>query len=160
MCNCAESGMSSEASVTTWVQRELQLPAMRRGCHPITERIIEAMPELQYVRVGLLHVFIQHTSASLTINENADPAVLKDLDDVLDALVPERPTYRHAEEGEDDMPGHAKASLLGSSLTVPVRHGRLCLGVWQGICLCEHRSRAGPRRLILTLQGDIVGISQ
>jgi secondary thiamine-phosphate synthase enzyme len=134
----------------------LTLPPFPKGFHPITHYILEALPELPQAKVGLLHVFLQHTSASLTINENADPDVLVDLDRVLDALVPEDFPYRHAEEGDDDMPGHVKASLMSSSLTIPVRDGRLCLGVWQGICLCEHRRRGGRRRLVLTLQGEVL----
>ena len=139
-----------------WFQHELTLPPFPKGFHPITHYILEALPELPQAKVGLLHVFLQHTSASLTINENADPDVLVDLDRVLDALVPEDFPYRHAEEGDDDMPGHVKASLMSSSLTIPVRDGRLCLGVWQGICLCEHRRRGGRRRLVLTLQGEVL----
>jgi secondary thiamine-phosphate synthase enzyme len=106
------------------------------------------------VRVGLLHVFIQHTSASLTINENADPDVLHDLEASIDNLAPEDFPYHHSVEGPDDMPAHVKASLMGSSLTIPVRDGRLVLGTWQGIYLCEHRDHASSRRLTLTLQGD------
>lgn len=142
----------------TWFQREIQLPSVGRGIHPATRYILDALPELGQVKVGLLHVFLQHTSASLTINENADPDVLIDLDRSLDALAPEDFPYRHTCEGDDDMPGHVKSSLMGCSVTVPVRDGRLCLGVWQGICLCEHRSRAGRRRLVLTLQGEVAGI--
>jgi secondary thiamine-phosphate synthase enzyme len=139
-----------------WFQHELTLPSFPKGFHPITHHILEALPELPQAKVGLLHVFLQHTSASLTINENADPDVLVDLDRVLDALVPEDFPYRHAEEGDDDMPGHVKASLMSNSLSIPVRDGRLCLGVWQGICLCEHRRRGGRRRLVLTLQGEVL----
>ena len=139
----------------SWIQRDIRLPSLRKGCHPITRLITEALPELANVNVGLLHVFIQHTSASLSINENADPDVLVDLDRVLDALAPEDFPYSHTCEGSDDMPGHVKSSLLGSSLTVPIRDGRLRLGTWQGICLCEHRQRASERRLVLTIQGDI-----
>lgn len=106
------------------------------------------------IKMGLLHVFIMHTSAALTINENADPDVLVDLDRVLDAVVPEDFPYRHAEEGADDMPGHAKSSIFGSSLTIPIRDGRLWLGTWQGICLCEFRRRGPRRRLMLTVQGE------
>ncbi len=138
----------------SWLQRELQLPALARGCHKITRLILGALPELADVKIGLLHVFIQHTSASLSINENADPDVLVDLDRVLDALAPEDFPYRHTCEGPDDMPGHVKSSLLGSSLTIPIRDGRLCLGTWQGVCLCEHRQRASGRRLVLTVQGE------
>ncbi|MGD0898648.1 MAG: secondary thiamine-phosphate synthase enzyme YjbQ [Thermoguttaceae bacterium] len=139
-----------------WFQREVQLPPHSKGFHPITAEILEALPEIPQVKVGLLHVFLQHTSASLTINENADPDVLVDLDRVLDALVPQSFPYRHAEEGDDDMPGHVKASLMGNSLVVPVREGRLCLGMWQGICLCEHRRRGPRRHLVLTLQGEVL----
>lgn len=141
----------------SWLQRDVQLPAFTRGCHPITRLVIEALPELADVKIGLLNVFIQHTSASLSINENADPDVLVDLDRVLDAVVPEDFPYRHTCEGPDDMPGHAKSSLLGASLTIPIRDGRLRLVTWQGICLCEHRQRAGRRRLVLTVQGNGVG---
>jgi secondary thiamine-phosphate synthase enzyme len=139
-----------------WFQHELQLPAFPKGFHPITHRILEALPELPQVKVGMLHVFLQHTSASLTINENADPDVLVDLDRVLDTLAPADFAYRHAEEGGDDMPSHVKASLMGSSLSIPIRDGRLCLGVWQGVCLCEHRHRGGRRHLVLTLQGEVL----
>ena len=137
-----------------FLQRDLQLPAFRRGIHPITRAVVEALPEIAQVAVGLLHVFIQHTSASLTINENADPDVLVDLDRVLDTVAPETFDYRHQEEGPDDMPGHVKNSLLGCSLTVPIGNGQLRLGTWQGICLCEHRRHGGCRRLVLTLCGE------
>jgi secondary thiamine-phosphate synthase enzyme len=139
-----------------WFQHEIQLPAFVRGIHPITEAVLESLPELPQVKVGLLHVFLQHTSASLTINENADPDVLVDLHRTLDALAPEDFPYQHTVEGEDDMPAHVKASLLGCSLTIPIRDGRLCLGVWQGVCLCEHRRRGGRRRLVLTVQGEVL----
>jgi secondary thiamine-phosphate synthase enzyme len=139
-----------------WFQHELQLPVFPRGIHPITPKILDAMLELTQVKVGILHVFLQHTSASLTINENADPDVLVDLHRSLDAVVPEDFPYQHTVEGPDDMPGHVKSSLLGCSLTIPVRDGRLCLGVWQGICLCEHRRHGGRRRLVLTLQGEVL----
>jgi secondary thiamine-phosphate synthase enzyme len=137
-----------------WFQREIQLPVFPQGIHKITDRVVAAMSELEHVRIGLLNVFIQHTSAGLTINENADPDVLYDLDQSLSVLAPEDVPYRHVEEGPDDMPAHVKASLMGCSLTIPVRSGRLCLGIWQGICLCEHRRHAGRRRLVLTLQGN------
>jgi secondary thiamine-phosphate synthase enzyme len=137
-----------------WFQRTLQLPPFSKGCHPITRQLLDALPELAQIKIGLLHVFIQHTSASLTINENADPDVLIDLDHMLDSLVPEDFSYRHQEEGSDDMPGHVKASLMSSSLTIPVAGGRLALGTWQGICLCEHRRQAGRRRIVMTLEGE------
>ena len=139
----------------SWLQREIQLPRFARGCHLITRHVVDAMPELANVRTGLFHVFIQHTSASLSINENADPDVPVDLGRVLDSLAPEGFPYRHTIEGPDDMPGHVKATLTDSSLTIPIRDGRLCLGTWQGIYLCEHRRRAGGRRLVLTLQGEM-----
>ena len=136
-----------------WLQRTLRLPAASRGFHLVTRAIVAALPELAEIEVGLLHVFIQHTSASLTINENADPDVPRDLERVIDTLAPEDFPYDHTAEGSDDMPAHVKASLLGSSVTIPVAAGRLCLGTWQGIYLCEHRDRASPRTLVLTLQG-------
>ena len=138
-----------------WFQHEIQLPAFPQGIHKITDRVVAAVPELDRVSVGLLNVFVQHTSASLTINENADPDVLYDLNQSLASLAPEDASYRHMEEGADDMPAHVKASLMGCSLTIPVRDGQLCLGIWQGICLCEHRQHGGRRRLVLTLQGDV-----
>ena len=137
-----------------WFQHEIQLPPFPRGLHPITHIVFDAAPEMVQLRVGLLHVFLKHTSASLSINENADPDVLADLDQALDAIAPEDFPYRHTVEGRDDMPGHIKSSLLGCSLTVPIRDGRLCLGTWQGICLCEHRHRAGRRHLVLTIHGE------
>ena len=137
-----------------WFQRVLQLPPYSRGFHLITPQVVKAVPELATLRVGLLNVFIEHTSASLTINENADPDVPADLEAALDALAPEEFPYRHTAEGPDDMPAHVKAALLGSSVTVPVHEGRLRLGTWQGIYLCEHRNRAGGRKLVLTLHGE------
>jgi secondary thiamine-phosphate synthase enzyme len=128
--------------------------ALPRGIHAITNYILKASPEIAQFRIGLLHVFLQHTSASLSINENADPDVLVDLDHVLDAIAPEKFPYRHTIEGPDDMPGHVKASLLGCSLTVPITDGQLRLGTWQGICLCEHRRHGGRRNLTITLQGE------
>jgi secondary thiamine-phosphate synthase enzyme len=137
-----------------WVQRQLQLPPLRRGFHLITHEVVDKLPELRSIQIGLLHVFVQHTSASLTINENADPDVPGDLERALDALAPENFPHQHTLEGPDDMPAHVKASLLGSSISMPVHNGQLCLGTWQGIYLCEHRNRGTPRRLILTLYGQ------
>jgi secondary thiamine-phosphate synthase enzyme len=138
-----------------WTQRELRLRPFPRGFHLITAGIVEALPEIADLRVGLLHVFIRHTSASLTLNENADPTVRADFERHMSVLVPENaPYYQHTLEGPDDMPAHIKASLMGSSLTLPVTGGRLALGTWQGIYLCEHRDRAGGRTLVLTLQGE------
>jgi len=139
---------------TDWYQDTLQLRAMPRGFHQITREIVEAIPILSDFQLGLLHVFIQHTSASLTINENADPDVPLDLESAISAIAPEDFPYRHTIEGPDDMPAHVKSSLLGNSVIVPVSNGRLNLGTWQGIYLCEHRNRASGRRLVLTLQGQ------
>lgn len=127
---------------------------MGRGFHLITGQILDVLPEIDRLRAGLLHVFIQHTSASLTINENADQDVTLDLESSFAAIAPEDFPYRHTCEGPDDMPAHVKASILGNSLTIPVSDGRLCLGTWQGIYLCEHRNAGGPRRLVLTMQGQ------
>jgi secondary thiamine-phosphate synthase enzyme len=141
----------------TWIQRTIELTAQPRGFHLVTREVLAALPELSHIEVGLLHIFIQHTSASLTINENADPDVPADLESSLAAIVPESFPYRHTCEGPDDMPAHVKASLLGASLTIPVRQGELTLGTWQGIYLCEHRRRGGRRRLVLTLWGETAG---
>ena len=138
-----------------WTQKTIQLKARARGFHLITRDIEQALPELAGVSVGLLHVFIQHTSASLTINENADPTVRVDFEEVFSRSVPEnQPYYKHNDEGPDDLPAHIKSSLLGPSLTIPVTDGRLALGTWQGIYLCEHRDYGGSRRLVLTLHGE------
>ena len=137
-----------------WLQREVTLSPRPRGCHIITDQVVGAIPELRDLRAGLLHVFILHTSASLTINENADSDVPLDLAASLDRLAPENAPHRHTIEGPDDMPAHVKATITGCSLSIPVRAGQLVLGTWQGIYLCEHRNRAGGRRLLLTLQGE------
>jgi len=137
-----------------WFQTELRLPAFSRGFHLVTGRIVDAVPMLSTVRVGLLHVFIRHTSASLTINENADPDVRVDFETSMNHAVPEDLDYVHVLEGPDDMPAHVKASMMGSSVTIPVGGGRPQLGTWQGIYLCEHRNRAGGRNLVITLHGD------
>jgi secondary thiamine-phosphate synthase enzyme len=137
-----------------WLQRVVQLPPQRRGFHLISRAILDALPELRQFNIGLLNVFIQHTSASLSINENADPDVPEDLESAFNCIAPEDFPFRHTCEGPDDMPAHVKASILGSSVTVPINSGRLCLGTWQGIYLCEHRDRASGRRLVLTVQGE------
>src|SRR3954470_6510585 len=137
-----------------WIQRNVTLPALSRGFHLITREVLAALPELARIRTGMMHVFIQHTSASLTINENADPDVPADLESSFSAIAPEDFPHRHTVEGPDDMPAHVKAAILGSSVTVPVANGQLCLGTWQGIYLCEHRNHGGRRRLVLTLQGE------
>lgn len=137
-----------------WLQKEIRLPERRRGFHLITREIEAALPELARFRVGLLHVFIQHTSASVSINENADPDVPRDLEMAFNAIAAETLPYVHTLEGPDDMPAHVKSSMIGSSVSVPIHEGRLRLGTWQGIYLCEHRDRGGPRRLVLTLHGE------
>lgn len=137
-----------------WHQKQISLSARRRGFHLITDEIIEAIPELQDVKVGLLHVFIMHTSASLTINENADPDVPADMESSLNHIVPENFPYVHTCEGPDDMPAHVKSSLMGASVTIPINSGKLSLGIWQGIYLCEHRNHAGSRKVTITIHGD------
>ena len=137
-----------------WLQKEIQLRAKSRGFHLVTDEILAQFSELREVKVGMLHVFIQHTSASLTVNENADPTVRKDFESYFNRTVKEdEPYYTHTLEGSDDLPAHIKSSLLGSSITLPVSDGRLNVGTWQGIYLCEHRNHGGSRRLVLTLQG-------
>jgi secondary thiamine-phosphate synthase enzyme len=138
-----------------WVQREVVLRERPRGFHLVTDEVVDALPELRSMRVGLAHVFIRHTSASLTLNENADPSVRRDFRTWFDRAVPDDADYfEHTLEGPDDMTSHIKASLLGPSLTLPVSDGRLALGTWQGIYLCEHRNRGGARRLTVTLFGE------
>ena len=137
-----------------WIQRDLQLPPFGAGIHPITREILAAVPEIEEIKVGLLHVFILHTSASLTLNENADPDVPEDLHRVLAAIAPEDFPYAHTIEGPDDMPAHVKVSLTDSAVTIPVGNGRLRMGTWQGLFLCEHRRSPHRRHLVLTLQGE------
>ena len=138
-----------------WAQHEVVLDSRPRGFHLVTDEVERGVPELGDVRVGLMHVFIRHTSASLTINENADPSVRRDFRTWFDRAVPDDADYfEHTAEGPDDMTSHIKSSLLGPSVTVPVSSGRLALGTWQGIYLCEHRERGGARRLTVTLWGE------
>jgi secondary thiamine-phosphate synthase enzyme len=138
-----------------WVQREIRLRERPRGFHLVTREVLEGIPELGDVNVGLLHVFIRHTSASLTLNENASPDVRDDFEAYFNSVVPEDAAYwTHTVEGPDDMPAHIKASVLGPSLSLPVAGGRLALGTWQGIYLCEHRDHGGPRSLVATLSGE------
>ncbi|ADB49471.1 secondary thiamine-phosphate synthase enzyme YjbQ [Conexibacter woesei] len=138
-----------------WIQRQLRVEPHPRGFHLITREIVAALPELRELSAGLLHLHILHTSASLALNENADPSVRRDFEAWFDQAVPERaPYWTHTAEGDDDMPAHVKASLLGPSLTLPIAGGRLALGTWQGIYLCEHRDRGGARSLIATAHGE------
>jgi secondary thiamine-phosphate synthase enzyme len=138
-----------------WAQREIRLDPLPRGFHLVTREVLGALPEVSQVSAGLLHVFIRHTSASLTLNENASPDVRRDFESFFDAAVPEDARYwTHTLEGADDMPAHVKASLLGPSVTIPIAGGRPALGTWQGIYVCEHRDRGGPRSLVATLWGE------
>lgn len=136
-------------------QQSIQLREKRRGFHLITGEIMHALPQISGINAGICQVFIQHTSASLTINENADPTVRKDFEMYFNKSVPENdPDYQHDYEGSDDMPAHLKASLLGSSVMIPIRNGKFALGIWQGIYLCEHRDQGGPRNLVITAWGN------
>jgi secondary thiamine-phosphate synthase enzyme len=138
-----------------WVQRTIRLDPRPRGFHLVTGEVLGALPELDRISVGMLHLLIQHTSASLALSENASPEVRHDFESWFNRAVPEgAPYWTHTLEGEDDMPAHVKAALLGPSLTLPIREGRPALGTWQGIYLCEHRDRGGSRRLIATLHGE------
>lgn len=134
-------------------QCTLSLLPKKRGFHLITGEIIQALPKIKTVTIGMCNVFIRHTSASLTINENADPTVRKDFVGWFNKAVPENANYLHNDEGADDMPAHIKSSLLDSSLNIPIQNGRLALGIWQGIYLCEHRDNGGERSLVLTVWG-------
>jgi len=136
-------------------QQTIQLRERRRGFHLITSEVMHALPQISELQTGICQVFIQHTSASLTINENADPTVRLDFEMYFSKAVPENdPGYRHDDEGPDDMPAHLKAAMLGSSVTIPVTNGRLALGTWQGIYLCEHRNYGGPRKLVISAWGQ------
>jgi secondary thiamine-phosphate synthase enzyme len=138
-----------------WVQRQVRLRPRPRGFHLVTDEVLDAVPEIGELRVGMLHVFIRHTSASLTLNENASPDVRRDFEAHFDAAVPEdAPYWSHTLEGPDDMPAHIKASLLGPSLSVPIAAGAPALGTWQGIYLCEHRDSGGPRTVVVTAWGE------
>ncbi|PVZ10432.1 MULTISPECIES: secondary thiamine-phosphate synthase enzyme YjbQ [unclassified Pseudomonas] len=138
-----------------WHQSTITLKPRSRGFHLVTDELLAGMPELSRCRVGLLHLWLQHTSASLTVNENADPAVRRDFERFFNRLVPQgQPGYEHNDEGDDDLPAHFKASLLGCELTLPVREGRLAMGTWQGVYLGEHRDHGGARRVIATLNGE------
>jgi secondary thiamine-phosphate synthase enzyme len=141
-----------------WLQREIRLDPRPRGFHPVTREVVDALPELGELRVGLLHLLIAHTSAALALNENASPDVRRDFASWFDRAVPERaPYWTHTLEGDDDMPAHVKAALLGASLTLPIAGGRVALGTWQGIYLCELRDRGGARTLVATVWGEAAG---
>jgi len=139
-----------------WIQKELRMQPRARGFHLITAEILHAVPELGDISIGLMNVFIKHTSASLTINENADATVRQDFESYFNNAVPENePYYLHMDEGSDDLPAHLKASILGASLMIPISQGQLSLGIWQGIYLCEHRNHGGGRDVVITVQGDV-----
>ncbi len=135
-------------------QKEISLKPRKRGFHLITEEVLQNFSEIKEIEIGFLQVFIKHTSASLTINENADPTVLEDFESHFNKLVPEnQPYYKHTQEGPDDMPAHIKSALTGISVQIPITSGKLNLGTWQGIYLCEHRNKGGSRKLVLTAYG-------
>ena len=138
-----------------WLQKNIMVGPCSRGFHIITDLIINEVPEIEKINIGVLHLFIKHTSASLTLNENADQTVRQDFESHFNELVPENQSYyQHTFEGPDDMPAHLKASILGSSVSVPISKGQLNLGTWQGIYLCEHRNKAYERKMVATIQGE------
>ena len=138
-----------------WAQQQINLPAFSRGFHIITSYVIDSVPEIKNQSIGMLHLFIKHTSASIAINEGADPDVRVDFETHFNFMVPETANhFLHTLEGSDDMTSHIKSSLLGSSLDIPIKNGSLLLGTWQGIYLCEHRNKAGSRRIVITVNGD------
>jgi secondary thiamine-phosphate synthase enzyme len=138
-----------------WIQKEIRLSPKARGFHLVTNEVLNQLPEIKNIQIGLLNVFIKHTSASLAINENADPTVRQDFESYFNRAVPEdEPYYKHLDEGSDDLPAHLKASILGCSLNIPISAGKLNMGIWQGIYLCEHRNHGGSRSLVITLHGE------
>lgn len=140
-----------------WYQRKLVLPAKRRGFHLITRDILSQFPEMAEIQIGFLQVFLQHTSASISLNENADPDVRVDMETAVNHICPEDLPFVHTCEGNDDMPAHVKSSMFGCHLMLPINEGELALGTWQGVYLCEHRNRGGPRSIVLTLFGQSLG---
>ncbi|CAI5531829.1 unnamed protein product [Closterium sp. Naga37s-1] len=153
--SASQSTAAAEAAgKTVWFQKTIELPPYKRGCHIITSHIMRAVPEIAEFRVGIANIFVLHTSASLTINENASPDVPLDMEDALNRIAPEGNHYRHLDEGYDDMPAHVKSSLMGCSLTIPIMSGRFKLGTWQGIYLNEHRNYGGARQLCITIQEE------
>ena len=137
-----------------WMQKNINIKSISRGVHIITDQVIDQIPEIKSINIGILHLFIKHTSASLTINENADKTVRNDFEEHFNEMVPENQSYyQHTYEGPDDMPAHLKASILGSSISIPISNGHLNMGTWQGIYLCEHRNNAFQRKMVATIQG-------
>ena len=138
-----------------WRQKNISIKSISRGFHIITDQVTDQIPEIKTIKIGILHLFIKHTSASLTINENADKAVRNDFEEHFNEMVPENQSYyQHTYEGPDDMPAHLKASILGSSISIPISNGHLNMGTWQGIYLCEHRNNAFQRKMVATIQGE------
>ena len=138
-----------------WMQKNISIKSISRGFHIITDQVTDQIPEIKTIKIGILHLFIKHTSASLTINENADKTVRNDFEEHFNEMVPENQSYyRHTYEGPDDMPAHLKASILGSSISIPISNGHLNMGTWQGIYLCEHRNNAFQRKMVATIQGE------
>ncbi len=138
-----------------WTQKEIRLQPRVRGFHLITNEILNQLPEIKAFKIGMVNIFIKHTSASLSINENADPTVRQDFESYFNRAVPENePYYKHLDEGSDDITAHLKASILGSSLIIPVTEGKLNVGIWQGVYLCEHRNHGGSRSLVVTIYGE------
>jgi secondary thiamine-phosphate synthase enzyme len=138
-----------------WIQREIQITSSKRGFHLINEQLLKAVPEIKGMTVGILHLFIKHTSASLTINENADPTVRADMERHFNVLVPENaPYYQHTYEGPDDMPAHIKSTIIGCNQTIPISNGQLNIGMWQGVYLCEHRDQGPDRTIVITINGQ------
>jgi len=137
-----------------WYQKEISLSSRRRGFHIITDEVLRNCPEIKKISAGIMHLFLKHTSASLSLNENASPDVRRDLETHFNRAVPENASYEHDLEGSDDMPAHIKTAIIGSSLTIPIRNGRLNLGTWQGIYLCEHRNNGGSREIVATFYGE------
>lgn len=149
-----EQAETAAAPSTEWFQKIISIPAKRRGCHIITRNLLQELPEIAEYEIGMANLFVMHTSASLTINENASSDVPLDLNDSLDRIAPEGSQYRHDDEGPDDMPAHVKSSLMGASLNLPVRHGQFAMGTWQGLYLNEHRNHGGSRKVCVTIQGQ------
>jgi secondary thiamine-phosphate synthase enzyme len=138
-----------------WYQKEIAMAPQKRGFHLITEEIIRYVPEIRKIKTGIAHIFIKHTSASLTLNENADPTVRFDMETHFNKTIPENmPYYQHDTEGSDDMPAHLKSVVIGNSVTIPITNGKFNLGTWQGIYLCEHRNYGGPRKIVITINGE------
>ena len=138
-----------------WMQKNISIKSISRGFHIITDQVTDQIPEIKTIKIGILHLFIKHTSASLTINENADKTVRNDFEEHFNEMVPENQSYyQHTYEGPDDMPAHLKASILGSSLSIPISNGHLNMGTWQGIYLCEHRDNTFQRKMVATIQGE------